>query len=99
MPSSWPEHGQEQHADDRDRYLGPAVGQVRAERAGELRADDGTAEEPDQREDADDGPVAEAGEPVAERGQDDQPVEQVHCLVTISVPTWPWVTWMLQMNR
>jgi hypothetical protein len=73
-----PDHREEQHADDGDRDLGAPVRQPRAERFGQLGADDRASEEPDHREQPDDGTVAEAADPVGDCGQHDDDVEDIH---------------------
>ena len=56
---------------------------------------------PDQGERPDDRPVAVAADGVADRGQQDDQVEEVHDQLgrTTSVPVCPCFAWIVQTNR
>jgi len=93
-------HRERKHANDRDRYLRLPTGQGRPERPSQLCAQRGAAEEADQREQPDHGPVAVSADGVAHGGNHDDPVHDSHDQFgrTTSVPVIPWVTCSVHSN-
>src|SRR6476659_5567624 len=68
----------EQHASDRDSYLRPAAGHMRAHRLRDLGADKRAAEETDERDRAYDRAVAKSRNCVQYRHRNDDPVDDRH---------------------